>query len=237
MTPDQWSTMGSAIIGGLIGGGFAALAAWQAHRHNLSLEAIQLKKRIDGILEAMRCELTVIRAAYDNDIGKLLRNVKEGQSYNGHFSMMEEKYFIVYPSNTDVVGQIEDNELVKSIVATYTKANLLIETFRMNNWLIERTEQLQDKRGEAYSELTTIQEPNSEFTRTLAIARKSNLEAIMEERKRSIDNYFEERVGQTKLLKELDADLHKETDLLLARIDGYRKKHPIRTKEHRSAYA
>lgn len=60
--------------------------------------------------------------------------MKDGEFYDGHFSMMTEKYFIVYPNNIEIVGQIGDSVLVNSIVATYTKANLLVEGFRMNNW-------------------------------------------------------------------------------------------------------
>jgi hypothetical protein len=215
---------GGAVVGGLS----AIAAAYQSHRHNLALESVQNEKRIDGILEAIRCELIVIQDFYDADIGQDLKNVKDGESYDGHFSMMTEKYFIVYPNNTEIVGQIGDPVLVKSIVTTYTKANLLIEGFRMNNWYLERTAELQDKRDTAYGELTALQEPTSAFTHSLALIRKDNLQSIVKEATRSINHYFKVRSDHTKLLKASDIDLHNEVKALGAKIDAYRQRHPVK---------
>ncbi len=52
-----------------------------------------------------------------------------------YFSLTE-RYFIVYPNNTELVGQIGDEELSKAIVVTYNRGNFLIELFRINNWQV-----------------------------------------------------------------------------------------------------
>ena len=148
MTAEQWitvwSSFGSAIIGGLIGGGFAILAGRQAHRNSLKLDQVQGQKKICGILQAIRCELVSVGEVYQQQSGGLLDKLKEGEPFNVRFCLTE-KYFIVYPNNTDAVGQIEDADLVKSIVETYIKANLLIETFRMNNLSLDQIRQFQEK--------------------------------------------------------------------------------------------
>src|SRR5450759_454005 len=130
MTTEQWitiwSSFGSAIIGGLIGGGFAILAGSQAHKNSLKLDQVLGQKKIDGILQAIRCELTILGEVYGQQAGGMLEKLKEGEPFNVNFSLTE-KYFIVYPNNTDIVGQIEDTDVVKDIVVKNKKAKFLIE--------------------------------------------------------------------------------------------------------------
>lgn len=182
----------SAIIGGLIAGGFAIwagiLAGNQAHRNNLKLDEIQKRKKIDGVLQAIRCELEISGQIYKQQAGGLLENLKDGQTFDVYFSL-KQQYFIVYPNNTDVVGQIEDGDLVKAIVVTYNTANFLIESYLINNWYLDRQRELQG--------LTT-----------------SVLSA--------------NRIKQAVILKAVHAHLISETNNLLAKIDNYRFRHPIK---------
>jgi len=68
-----------------------------------------------------------------------LEKLEEGKPHTVYFSMIETgKYFIVYPHNTEIVGQIDDPELCKAIIITYNKANFLIESFRINNWSLDK---------------------------------------------------------------------------------------------------
>jgi hypothetical protein len=72
--------------------------------------------------------LEILGQIYGQESGGLLENLKEGQPFDVYFSL-KQQYFIVYPNNTDVVGQIEDSDLVKAIVVTYNTANFLIESY------------------------------------------------------------------------------------------------------------
>ena len=109
------------------------------------------QKRVNGVLRAIQYELEILDEYYAITSGKHLAALKEGQAYNVYFSLTE-KYFIVYPNNTEIVGQIDDPELCKAIVRTYNMANFLLEMYRINNWYLERcfsghmTEQQTDKK-------------------------------------------------------------------------------------------
>jgi len=202
MTNEQWitvwSSFGSAIIGGLIGGGFAIWAGHQAHRNSLKLDQVQGQEKIDGILQAIRCELVILGEVYGQQAGGMLEELREGEPFNVSFSLTE-KYFIVYPNNTDVVGQIEDPDLVKAIVVTYNKANFLIEMFRINNLYIEQRRELLDTHNQTLLEGSQL-------------AIRTNI-ATLEKR----------RIEHAALLKKVHKDLDTETTRLLKQIDDYRQ--------------
>jgi hypothetical protein len=127
----------AAFVGAIIGGLFALKAGRKAHENNLEHAKIQKRIRIDGILIAIACELTTLGEKYLEEAGGVLARIPDGQPCDILFCLRQE-YFIVYPRNTDIVGQIEDNELVKSIVKTYNTANFLLEMYWINNSLFEQ---------------------------------------------------------------------------------------------------
>lgn len=49
-------------------------------------------------------------------------------------------YFTIYNANAFFIGKIKDHDLRKKIVATYSKARGLIDSFRMNNELVQKYE-------------------------------------------------------------------------------------------------
>ena len=75
---------------------------------------------------------------YDLEIGaKKLQAIPKGQYLNVFFRLNKE-YFIVYPKNTHIVGQVNNPILVNSIVTTYNLANFLIEIYLINNEYLDR---------------------------------------------------------------------------------------------------
>ena len=123
----------AAFVGAIIGGRYALRAGREAHENNIELEKLQRRIRIDGVLIAISSELKVLREKYMRQAGGVLDDQKDGETFDLYYSLRQE-YFIVYPKNTDVVGQIDDEELVNSIVRTYNTANFLLEMFWINNW-------------------------------------------------------------------------------------------------------
>jgi hypothetical protein len=49
-------------------------------------------------------------------------------------------YFTVYNSNTFLIGHIADNDLRKDIVFLYTTAKGLVDSYRLNNDLVQKFE-------------------------------------------------------------------------------------------------
>jgi len=133
----DWHPIVPSVVGGLIGGMFALLGGWLAYGYNRRLNENQKRKRIDGVLQAIRCELEILGQFYKQSAGGLLDQIKDGEPFDTYFSL-KQQYFIVYPNNTEIVGQIEDGELVKSIVVTYNTANFLIESYLINNQYLDK---------------------------------------------------------------------------------------------------
>lgn len=56
------------------------------------------------------------------------------------FWPITQDYFTIYNTNAFFIGKIKDHDLRKQIVATYAKARGLIDSFRMNNELVQKWE-------------------------------------------------------------------------------------------------
>ncbi|HWQ90821.1 MAG TPA: hypothetical protein VN673_04060 [Clostridia bacterium] len=120
----------SAFIGAVIGSVASYILSLRSDKK-------QKQKQINAVLRAIRYELEILSGYYDRTSGGLLAKVKEGEPHLTYFVLGEE-YFIVYPNNTEIVGQIDDAELCKAIVGTYNKANFLREGFRINNLILDQ---------------------------------------------------------------------------------------------------
>lgn len=190
------------LIGGLatVAGGW--LATIWTHKRNLDLHMFQQQKQIHGILRAIRNELEVLGDIYRMKAGAGLAATKDGEPYQVYFSLTE-KYFIVYPNNTEIVGQIDDPELCKAIVVTYNKANFLLEAFRINNRYLDKLSELNKIQAVQQMAVTPYVQNNLVATRERLAA----------------------HAGQLKLG---DADFKRETESLLAKIDNYLSNHTVK---------
>ena len=196
----DWRPVLPSVIGGLIGGGFAVWGGWRAHKYNLKLNEIQKNKKIGGVLQSIRYELEILGQVYKEQAGGLLEKGGIGEPFNNHFSLTE-KYFIVYPNNTDVVGQIDDPNLVKSIIVTYNKANFLIEMFRINNLYLAQQKEIEKMRL---------------LTTDTLLLRQMNT---------PLQNLRANLIEHKPLLIQVHKDLVSETDNLLAKINTYQQRH------------
>jgi hypothetical protein len=132
-----WNPLVPSIVGGLIAGTSAILATWFTYKHNARLAQKQHQKRINGLLLAIRYEFEVATDLYYRKAGSLLEKLEDGKPYLHYFSLSE-KYFIVYPSNTEIIGQIDDKDLCRAIIETYNTANYVLEGLKVNNWYLDR---------------------------------------------------------------------------------------------------
>jgi hypothetical protein len=127
----------AALFGGFVAGVFVLLGVRSEHKNNLKLSSLDRQSKISAVLRAIRCELDVLRQIYDSNVGGLLANVPENEHFNIRIQSSD-NYFVVYQSNTDIVGQIEDDEICKGIIKTYSLAKSLEDRYRVNNTLLEK---------------------------------------------------------------------------------------------------
>ena len=133
----NWSSLIPSIIGGLIAGTFAIVATWFTYRHNLTLNQIQQQRKINGFLMAIRNEVEIAHDIYRRKAGNVIEKVADGKPCLTYFSVTE-KYFIVYPNNTEIVGQVNDPDLCKAIIDVYNTANYVMDGLRVNNWYLDK---------------------------------------------------------------------------------------------------
>lgn len=131
----------SAIVGGLIAGTASLLATRQAHRNNLELQSKNNSIVIKRIIQAIHDEITTIWELYEKKVGPEIEKLNEGEPLLLYFPIGQE-YFTIYNANAAYIGSIENHDLRKAIVMTYTKAKNIIDNLKMNDELLSKYEHL-----------------------------------------------------------------------------------------------
>lgn len=139
----DWSNFLSAVFGAFVGGFFSAYAADKAHNHNVALQDYQRDKQLDGVLLAILQELTLANKIYETQTGALLEKLEAGKGFHEKYFRARGEYFQAYKSNVALVGQIENEELSKSIFTAQTLITALIEELHINNEYLERRDRAQ----------------------------------------------------------------------------------------------
>jgi hypothetical protein len=192
----NWDTMLSALIGGAIAAVVAFLANRQAHKYQRELSRLDQQQKIDGILVAIRFELEILLNEYKLGVESRLEKLNDGQPFATYFKTSRE-YFIVYPKNTSIVGQIENSDLCKAIINTYHRASMLSDAIEVNSWNLERLLEFQK---------LLYQTNNLLF-------------------QKEYDDHLKGMAAFVPRLKENYACFKSETENLFAQIDDYRANH------------
>jgi len=191
-----------AIIGALFGGWAVLRSAKKQHENDKRLANLERQRRIDGVLQAIYYEIKILGEVYDDAAGKVLATIPDGGECRVQFSLTQD-YFIVYPANCEVIGQIDDDEkLVEVIINTYNIANFLIEIYRINTLLLENQIKIQTKITD-----------NMPVTQSHAMWQAK------------VNQYSQYLRDSARDLKKYDAKLKGLSADLLSKIDAYRKKH------------
>jgi hypothetical protein len=133
--PSWWQPIIPSVVGGMLTGSVALLGIWLTYKNNLRLNARQKQSRINGILHAMRYELQVVNELYNEGHGGNLEALKEGEAFT-RIVEVSDNYLCIYPNNTEIVGQIDDKDLCRAIIATHHKASALNDRFKINNFAL-----------------------------------------------------------------------------------------------------
>jgi len=132
----NWSPLVPSALGGLITGFFAVVATWVTYRNNRKLNQAQHQRKINGLLGAIRNEVEIGYMVYRQKAGEQIEALPEGKPCMKRFELTQE-YFIVYPNNTEIVGQTDDPELCKAIIDAYNMMNYTKDTLGVNNWYLD----------------------------------------------------------------------------------------------------
>ncbi len=131
------SSLVSAIIGGLIAGGFALLATHISYKNQIKQAQENDEKLIKSLLQSIHDEIETIYEIYQDSIGEKIDSLNEGEALNVYYPI-ESDYFTVYRSNCFLIGRITDNDLRKQIIKTYTLAQGMVDAFHQNSAFVEK---------------------------------------------------------------------------------------------------
>ncbi len=139
----DWSSFGSAITGAIIGGLIAGYFALEATRRSFKNQRIHAEeneeKIILSLMQAIHDEIETIYDRYQETMGARIETLNEGEALVFYYPLVSD-FFTVYNGNSALIGRISDNDLRKQIIKTYTLSKGMIDSFRMNNELVQKCE-------------------------------------------------------------------------------------------------
>lgn len=139
----NWITFGSAIggalTGGLLTGYFSIKSTDKAFEHQQQHTDDNDKKLILGLLQSIHDEIETVWDRYQETMGMQLESLPENEALQFYFPLVSD-FFSVYNGNSFLIGRIPDNDLRKQIIKTYTLAKGIVDSFRMNNDLVQKFE-------------------------------------------------------------------------------------------------
>jgi hypothetical protein len=133
----DWDTIIPGLVGGLVAGACTLSAILIQHRVDLEREEAKEKVLICGFVQAVLAEIHTLWDAYYESAGKKIELLEKGRPFMDYYPISED-YFSVYSANSFLVGRIHDPRLRKAIVESYTKARWLIDSYRLNNDMVQK---------------------------------------------------------------------------------------------------
>lgn len=125
----------ASLIGGLVSGWLTIKASDRAHVHATKTAELRRKQAILGYLNAIRSEMDALWAEYSYKISPEIVGVAGGSALTVYFPIQQE-YFPIYKANSGMIVEVDSDDLRRQIIATYTRANGMIDSLRMNNYLL-----------------------------------------------------------------------------------------------------
>jgi hypothetical protein len=179
----------SVAIGAFVGSSLTLLAAYLSHCWQVSIQNKKDDKAIKSLLQAIHDEIETLWELYMQGAGNKLEALEKNKPLNFYYPVTQD-YFTVHTSNADSIGSINDNDLRKLIVTTYSTARGLIDSYRLNNDLVQKHE----------SAYWIFKETNSQFHEQMAFGHYKALVSYADVLRADHDNL---KVKVTELLRAL----------------------------------
>ena len=108
-------------------------------------EILRLKHQEDllirSLLQSIHDEIETLWETYQEGMGVYVESLQENRPLLRIYPVIQD-YFTVYHGNAFLIGKIKDNDLRKHIIVTYTQAKSLIDSYRTNNEMVQKYDQL-----------------------------------------------------------------------------------------------
>ncbi len=121
----------------LIGGGATLSGVWIANWFQEKPRNKQQVEYVQGVLNGLHAELESLWLKYDERMGNEIEQLTEGTPLIIYWPITQD-YFTFYSANASALGHLPDKELRHSIVNVYGELKSLVDSYRMNNVLVEK---------------------------------------------------------------------------------------------------
>jgi hypothetical protein len=156
----NWHTLVSTLVGALLT--FSAILLTQALDTRKQRRAHE--KLVNALLQGLQDEIAGLLELAKTGAARPIDAVPDGKPYEGLFTASQD-YFTVYHANAKLVMQIDDACLRRTIIQTYMRAKVLLDTICMNRLYLERYHYLQSTFLKTKD--PSVQKEAEEYQRTL----------------------------------------------------------------------
>ena len=132
-------TLIATALGALIGSCLTLVGVYWTHRTQKRDTARRDAEHIQGLLQAFHDEIETLWGVYQASAGAELEALPNDKPMFMFWPLTQD-YLTIYNTHASFIGKIKNQELRKQIIATYTKIRGLIDSFRMNNDLMQKWE-------------------------------------------------------------------------------------------------
>jgi len=130
---------GASLISTLIGSGLTLVGVYWTHWYQKREAAHRDAENILGLLQAFHDEIETLWGIYQASAGAQLEALLNNEPMLMYWPLTQD-YLTIYNTHASSIGKIKNHELRKQIIATYTKIRGMIDSFRMNNELVQKWE-------------------------------------------------------------------------------------------------
>jgi hypothetical protein len=129
----------SSGVGAFIGSALTLAGAYWVHWLERKEATRKEAEHLLGLLQGIHDEIETLWESYMGSAGAQTESLRENNPMLFYWPITQD-YFTIYNTNAFFIGKIRDHDLRKQIVATYAKARGLIDSFRLNNDLVQKYE-------------------------------------------------------------------------------------------------
>ena len=133
------SSLLSTIVGGLIASATAYLVTKKTYDDQVKQAEKTEEQLIKGLLQSIHDEVETVYERYLETMGGKLESLNEMEPLIIIYPLVSD-FFSVYNGNSFLIGRISNNDLRKKIIKTYTLAKGMVDSFRLNNDLVNKYE-------------------------------------------------------------------------------------------------
>ena len=133
----DWESVIPGLVAGLVTGACMWIALLIQYKNERDLRDQKEEAEIAAFVHAVMTEVETLWETYYEGAGKRLEALEKGKAFM-YFYPINEDYFTVYNANAFLIGRVENPRLRRTIVESYTRARGLIDSFRLNNDMVQK---------------------------------------------------------------------------------------------------